>query len=354
MAAVVAGGAILLAAGALSGSGAPAGMRRGAVRSARVADPVAARYPWPFAPSDQARPVANPYHAILLPGLRDEYYHAGIDIRMPAGTPVLAVADGVVRVYRDGAFDNVVLTEGSGDRWEYRHLALDSPPIPTDARVRAGDVVGTVGPWVPGSDYDHIHLNRRRRDGKILDPLDALAPAPPDRIPPEIVGVHLVPDGGDAPFPRDEDGVFLVTGRVDVVVVALDRVDGERWAWPPWAIDLTWRKTGERRRWAPFARALPIPAELPVPRYPRSADALDLSLRTGPLATRNRIPYRSTQRFAAVATNVDARGRPDPSGCWDADAAGPGVHVIEVEVRDRAGLVARSAVRARAVAAAGR
>ncbi|MBI3271825.1 MAG: peptidoglycan DD-metalloendopeptidase family protein [Planctomycetes bacterium] len=318
-----------------------------------VREAVVAREPeWPFAPTDRPRPVANLFHSPLRPGTEDAYFHGGIDIRAERGTPVFVVARGRVRVYREGAYDNVVLTEPDGGEWEYRHLALDSVPAAARAAERdgtdmaAGSQVGVVGAWADGLDYDHLHLNRRAADGRILDPLRFLA-RPPDGMPPELVGIHLVKDGGDEPLVPDADGAIPCEGRVDVVVVARDFMDGERWTNPPVSIVVEWPGLGLRTRLSPFERGLPLAPARPVPRYPRGP-ALCVYLQTGPLATTNRIPLdREAQRFAVVATNADGEGLPDPTGCWDTTTAPDGEHALAVTVYDAAGNSARGSVRAR-------
>jgi murein DD-endopeptidase MepM/ murein hydrolase activator NlpD len=71
--------------------------------------------------------------------------HKGIDISAPRGTPVKAVAPGVVVFKgRDKAYGNtVVLDHGDGLTTRYAHL--DSYAVDKGARVGAGQTLGTVG-----------------------------------------------------------------------------------------------------------------------------------------------------------------------------------------------------------------
>jgi len=298
------------------------------------------KYPWPFAPSDKPHPVANLFHTPLRPGTTKAYFHGGIDIRKPRGTKVLAVADGKVRIYRGGAFDNVVLTQKDGRHWEYRHLKPDSAPeavrkaAAEGSEIKTGAVIGEVGAW--GGPYDHLHLNRREKDGRIVDPLFELIRVK-DTVPAVIESVHLVPDGGDTPFEPDADGIIVtVQGKVDVVVTAIDRMDGETWGNPPPTFQWRINTGGKLRQFRPFVGGLPLEPVLPVPRYPRGY-GLCVYLMKGPLACRNQIPRSPEQRFSIVITNVDETTKPARAGCWDTRKFPDGVHSVMVRARDHGG-----------------
>jgi peptidoglycan LD-endopeptidase LytH len=72
--------------------------------------------------------------------------HHGIDIFAPRGTPVLAASDAeVIRVgRRDRGGNVVVLRDGARDILLY-YAHLDEQLVETGARVRPGDIIGTVG-----------------------------------------------------------------------------------------------------------------------------------------------------------------------------------------------------------------
>jgi murein DD-endopeptidase MepM/ murein hydrolase activator NlpD len=297
------------------------------------------RYPWPFAPSGEPHPVANLFHTPLRPGTPKAYFHGGIDIRKPRGTPVLAVADGTVRVYREGAFDNLVLTQANGQEWEYRHLGPDSVPAAVrkaekeKTDVAAGTVIGEVGAW--DGPYDHLHLNRRDKDGKIRDPLFELIPVK-DTVPTRIRAILFVRDGDDEPIEPGPDGVVTVSGKVDVVLDAIDRMDGETWGNPPALVHLRFGDREKLREYRPFVGGLPLEPVRPVPRYPRG-DALCVYLMTGPLACVNRIPGDPKQRFSVVVTNVGPANRPNADGCWDTTKTPDGDVTLSVRTRDHGG-----------------
>jgi murein DD-endopeptidase MepM/ murein hydrolase activator NlpD len=95
--------------------------------------------------------------------------HFGIDISMPCGTPVVAMADGDV-IYVDNltfgsAPHNVILRfPQAGLTALYGHL-LDRPPVQQYQPVRRGDVVGYSGdPDLTCDSRPHLHLEVRSLD----------------------------------------------------------------------------------------------------------------------------------------------------------------------------------------------
>ncbi|MDI3341741.1 MAG: peptidoglycan DD-metalloendopeptidase family protein [Sphaerobacter sp.] len=111
----------------------------------------------------------------LLPG---ETEHTGIDIAVPAGTPVRATADGVVTVTDDAG--------GYGKRVEIRHedgtVTLyahnDELLVRPGQSVRKGEVIALAGS-TGASTGPHVHYEIRR-NGQPVDPWPLLsASAPP-------------------------------------------------------------------------------------------------------------------------------------------------------------------------------
>lgn len=109
---------------------------------------------------------------------REREHHAGVDFRGGVGDPVYAVADGVVaRVSRD---DNGAGFRGYGNFVVLKHDRespvvfsgyghLDSVSVAPGERVRAGQLIGTVGktsngryPTMP----PHLHFEMRRAPGR--------------------------------------------------------------------------------------------------------------------------------------------------------------------------------------------
>jgi murein DD-endopeptidase MepM/ murein hydrolase activator NlpD len=95
-----------------------------------------------------------PVQGIALEDLRSSFGaprahgpHEGIDIAAPAGTPVFAVADGVIlgnRVTQVGG--NVLWIMGAGRRlYYYAHLQELAPGMRMGRYVAAGELIGRVG-----------------------------------------------------------------------------------------------------------------------------------------------------------------------------------------------------------------
>ena len=124
--------------------------------------------------------------------------HKGTDFRLPdrtaveAGVNVLAAADGLVKGFRDGEPDGLLIDQGPdavqgkecgnavvidhGNGWEtqYCHMRKDSVEAYRGKAVSAGDVIGQVG--LSGStEFAHLHFEARYQ-GKTIDPFTG-APA---------------------------------------------------------------------------------------------------------------------------------------------------------------------------------
>ncbi len=101
-------------------------------------------------------------------------HHTGLDFAAPSGTPIKAVANGVVTsISNDGAYGNkteVTLDDGT-ELW-FAHQS--SIAVSSGQSVQAGDVIGTVGATghVTGP---HLHLEVRPGGGEPVDPEAALS-----------------------------------------------------------------------------------------------------------------------------------------------------------------------------------
>jgi len=100
-------------------------------------------------------------------------YHGGIDIPIAEGTPILAIAEGILihkKLGRNIGGIEIVLQHGLGDTgravWtysQYKHLK-EMPDLEIGARVRRGDQIalagttGTTGYYGPRG-HSHLHLS---------------------------------------------------------------------------------------------------------------------------------------------------------------------------------------------------
>lgn len=95
--------------------------------------------------------------------------HFGVDISMPCGTPLVAVADGDV-IYADnlafgaGPHNLILRHQDAGVTTLYGHL-LDRPPVQQFQPVRQGEIVGYSGdPDVTCDSRPHLHFEVRSLD----------------------------------------------------------------------------------------------------------------------------------------------------------------------------------------------
>ena len=95
------------------------------------------------------------------------HLHKAIDYGVPIGTPVLAVADGVI--VAQGQFSNgetwLMLRVKRGPKWQviafYTHLKSDSFQFATKAAVKRGQIVALSGN-TGNSTGPHLHFELRR------------------------------------------------------------------------------------------------------------------------------------------------------------------------------------------------
>lgn len=102
----------------------------------------------------------------------DWRFHAGLDYKVPVGTPVRAAAQGTVeRVSEDLAWGVQVVLRHEGDL-ETRYMGLTEVTLTPGDKVEVGQVIAQVGE--PGlsevADGPHLHFEVRR-SGEPVDPM---------------------------------------------------------------------------------------------------------------------------------------------------------------------------------------
>lgn len=94
--------------------------------------------------------------------------HRGVDIAAPIGTPIYAITDGqVTMARRNGSAGNEIRIK-HGNGIESRYLHIDKRTVKVGDKVRAGQLIGTVGDTgrVTGP---HLHFELRI-GGKSINP----------------------------------------------------------------------------------------------------------------------------------------------------------------------------------------
>jgi len=115
---------------------------------------------------------------VYSPTMDDYRTHAGIDISAAVGSPVYAVAAGVVVDITDDPFwgKTITIEHGEGLVSIYKNLAATLPSgIAKGVKVSNGQVIGAVGDTclLELADSDHLHFEMKHK-GSYVDPLNYL------------------------------------------------------------------------------------------------------------------------------------------------------------------------------------
>ncbi len=104
--------------------------------------------------------------------------HSGVDIASEAGTPVLAIADGVVsQVATDTMMGNIIKLEHNGGIESIYANLEDGTNLKVGDKIKAGDAVGKIGASALAECLERPHLHLEvLKNGEHIDPL-SLFPA---------------------------------------------------------------------------------------------------------------------------------------------------------------------------------
>jgi murein DD-endopeptidase MepM/ murein hydrolase activator NlpD len=127
----------------------------------------------------------------MHPILREPRAHLGVDYRAPAGSPVIAAADGVVVFAGDNGGSGRMVHLRHGNAFETEYLHLSSITVRAGSRVRQGELIGRVGSTglATGPHLDY----RVKRNGAFVNPITAHRSAPPaEPVPPGQMAAFTV------------------------------------------------------------------------------------------------------------------------------------------------------------------
>jgi DNA-binding beta-propeller fold protein YncE len=304
---------------------------------------------WPLDPQEGPHEVAGTLgEARGNPGGEGrERFHAGVDIRGANGSLVLAVRTGKVTVpdAADGFGGLSELVSIGAVTYVHVRVGRDHRNNPIDPRIwfvrddrgrpirarlrrgtrfRTGEAIGTV------NRFNHVHLNIGPR-GEEANALLLRLPTFVDTVPPTIASDVDLLDQNGRPFARGLDGRIFVHGRVQIVVDAYDRVDGN----------------AARRRLGVFKLGYQVlnPDLTVVDGLQRLNETIVFDrLPPGPdapltvFASGSGIPFYGTRRtrflYRVTARSVDGRVVDEP---WDTRPLAPGDYVLRVVVADTEG-----------------
>jgi murein DD-endopeptidase MepM/ murein hydrolase activator NlpD len=137
------------------------------------------RYPVQFTRISSSFSTAR-FHPVL----KRTRPHNGVDFAAPIGTPVRAVADGVVvtAAFSGGAGNMIKLQHGDRYSTAYLHLSRIAKNVRPGARVTRGQVIGAVG-MTGLATGPHLHFSFFDR-GRYVNPLTIELPRLPEKFNP--------------------------------------------------------------------------------------------------------------------------------------------------------------------------
>ena len=135
--------------------------------------PIAGSFMYPFDPS--TTDAALGYFGMRLNPVTGIWtLHAGQDFSVPAGSPIPAAGDGVIKTvaFDSGRGNYVVIDHGNGIETHYFHMPSLSP-VAVGTAVERGDIIGSVG-TTGNSTGPHLHWETHV-DGSAIDPREFMA-----------------------------------------------------------------------------------------------------------------------------------------------------------------------------------
>lgn len=111
----------------------------------------------------------NCYGCRLNPVTGQYAFHYGWDIQAPNGTPLLAIADGIVTQAGDlGGWGNAITVDAGAYSYLYAHRPWSDTAPAVGAAVKQGNIIGHIG-QTGQTQGGHVHMEIRV-NGEPVDP----------------------------------------------------------------------------------------------------------------------------------------------------------------------------------------
>lgn len=132
-------------------------------------------FTWPWKRSVPSEVITSVFGKRRVYNETPRSFHAGTDFRASTGTPVRAVADGIVLLTQPGYFSGNVVYLGHGAGLVTAYMHLSRIDVKQGDALRAGDQLGLAGATgrVTGP---HLHLGVAL-NGKWIDPATLFSPS---------------------------------------------------------------------------------------------------------------------------------------------------------------------------------
>jgi sugar lactone lactonase YvrE len=300
---------------------------------------------WPVLPLTGPHEIAGTLGEARGDGA--ERLHAGIDVRVPQGTPVVAIREGVVtspmaiagfaslnESLRIGEVAYIHIRAGR----DLRNREIDTTRFAATiddrgnvtgirakrgARFTTGELIGSVNA------FNHVHLNVGW-PGEEHNPLLFRLPQYRDTVAPTIAAIRVVDETGQTVSARRGRRV-AISGRVRVVVDAWDQMDGNRGDRRLGLYALGYQVL--RADGSPAAGFESLQDTIVFDRMPTDPDAPRLLFAPG-----SGIPFYGNRRtrFLYFVTSTYRDGAA-ADGVWDTTQLEPGDYILRVKATDHAG-----------------
>lgn len=97
---------------------------------------------------------------------KDVFFHSGIDLLAPVGSPVQAIAPGIVVFAKEQSSYGKLVIINHANGLQSRYAQLDSITVQLGQKINKSDIIGTVGTTgKPTSREPHLHFEMRLSGG---------------------------------------------------------------------------------------------------------------------------------------------------------------------------------------------